>query len=107
MSIRNDGKSAMGYARFWNTTVRESIGHDLAHLWSNANSGYAEEIEFRDSLVVHNVTEKHLIEIEGDAALHVFGSTFARDESGAATLQIDDAGDIAYVYGSIFDDLHR
>ena len=105
VSIRNDGKSAVGYARFWNTTVRESIGRDLAHLWSNANSGYAEEIEFRDSLVVRNVTEKHLIEIEGDAALHVFGSTFARNESGAATLQIDDASNIAYVYGSIFDDL--
>ncbi|MBK6726436.1 MAG: hypothetical protein IPG63_04110 [Xanthomonadales bacterium] len=104
VAIRNEGKAAVGYARFWNTTVRESLGHDLAHGWSDANSGYAEEIEFRDSLVVRNVVEKHLIETEGDGALHLFGSTFARNETGAATLQVDAASVSAYVYGSIFDD---
>lgn len=104
VAIRNEGKAAVGYARFWNTTVRESLGHDLAHGWSDANSGYAEEIEFRDSLVVRNVVEKHLIETEGDGALHLFGSTFARNETGAATLQVDAASVSAYLYGSIFDD---
>lgn len=39
-----------------------------------------------------------------DAALHSFGSTFARSETGAANLQIDDASSIASVYGLIFDD---
>ena len=104
VAIRNEGKSAVGYARFWNVTAREHIGRDLVHLWSDTPSGYAEEIEFRDSLVVRNVVEKHLIETEGDGALHIFGSTFARNETGAATLQIDDASNSAYVYGSIFDD---
>lgn len=104
VAIRNEGKAAVGLARFWNATARENLGRDLVHAWSNARSGYAEEVEFRDSLVVRNVVEKHLIETEGDAALHIFGSTFARNESGAATLQVDDATQVAYVYGSIFDD---
>ncbi|MGE4072408.1 MAG: hypothetical protein AB7E72_14655 [Lysobacterales bacterium] len=106
VSIRNQGKFAVGLARFWNSTVRESIGRDLAHHWSDAESGYAEEIDFRESLIVHNLTEKHLIETEGDGSLNIFGSTFARNDSGAATLQVDDAG-FAYLMGSIFDDQAR
>ena len=54
--------------------------------------------------MVRNIAEKHLIETEGDAALYVFGSTFARNETGAATLQVDDASSSVYMYGSIFDD---
>lgn len=104
VAIRNDGKAAVGFARFWNVTARENFGHDLAHAWSDAPSGYAEEVEFRDSLMVRNIAEKHLVETEGDAALHVFGSTFARNETGAATLQADDASSSVYMYGSIFDD---
>jgi hypothetical protein len=104
ISIRNEGKAAVGYGRFWNTTIRENLGHDLVHHWSNAKSGYAEEIDFRESLVVRNLVEKHLIETEGDGSVYIFGSTFAGNESGAATLQIDAATSLAYISGSIFDD---
>jgi hypothetical protein len=103
VAVRNRGPGAVGYARFWNSTVREHRGASLARHESDAASGYAEELELRDTLVIRNRVQRYLVDADGDGAVHVFGSTFAENQIGVAALQVADAS-FAYLTGSIFDD---
>lgn len=101
VSIRNQGKGAAGFARFWNVSVVESAGYNLASNYADVASESVKEIEFKNALIRGNILEKNLILAEGFGTIKVMGSTFT--ENSAQSSLISGQYEI-YMRGSIFTD---
>ncbi len=101
VSIRNHGKGAAGFARFWSASVLGNTGYNLVHNQSDLPTAWAQEIHLRDALVHGNAVEKNLVVAEGFASVVIEGSTATENEVPSALI----AGTgRSHVRGSIFTD---
>lgn len=101
VSIRNQGKGAAGFARFWNSSLRSNAGYNLVQNISDMQTDWAQEIHFKNALIEGNALEKNLVDAQGFGSIYIESATVTQNEVHAALITGQNA---IYLHGSIFTD---
>lgn len=101
ISIRNQGKGAAGFARFWNSSLRRNAGYNLVQNISDIGTTWAQEIHFKNALIHGNALEKNLVDAQGFGSIYIESTTITQNDIHAPL--IAGQGDI-YLRGSVFTD---
>lgn len=101
VSIRNQGKGAAGFARFWNASLIGNIGYNLVQNHSDVATEWAQEIHFQNALIMGNALEKNLILAEGYGSIVVTDSTITENNAQSSLVS---GQNTIYLRGSIVTD---